>query len=234
MKRRSFLLAVPAVMIGGCVSVGGSAGPPLPAPVWRVGDRWVYNCSDGFRVQVTWVETHEVVAMDAQGIDVRVTSVGDTLNFTRMERLRSPGVVLSGAVFNPDETRTFSEPMIRYQFPLTPSTSWTQDLRNPDSTNGLMSWISRFVRVGGYEQVSVPAGTFDALTMRVIMTVDENSPFNFPFQCNYLVWWAEKPGAMVRMIKTATYRERGSSFDAITIRAQNTTIELASFTRAGA
>ncbi len=232
MKRRTFLLAAPAAMMSGCVAVGGVAGPPLPAPVWRVGDKWVYNCADGFRVLVTWVETHEVVAIDAQGIDVRVTLVGETMNYTRMERLRSPGVVISGAVFNPDETRNFTEPMIRYQFPLTGGTSWNQQLRNLTPANELMSWISRFVRVGGFEQVSVPAGTFDALTMRIIMTVDENSPFNFPFQCDYLVWWAEKAGAMVRMQKTATYRERGGSIDAITIRAQNTTIELASFTRA--
>ena len=44
MDRRSFLLATPAVLAGGCVSVGGAAGPPAPAPTVRVGDRWVYNC----------------------------------------------------------------------------------------------------------------------------------------------------------------------------------------------
>ena len=37
---------------------------------------------------------------------------------------------------------------------------------------------------------------------------------------------------MVRMTKFATYRERGDGPDAIEIRAQNTTIELASFSRA--
>ena len=39
-------------------------------------------------------------------------------------------------------------------------------------------------------------------------------------------------GATVREIKVATYRERGDGVDAIDIRAQNTTIELASYRRA--
>ena len=60
MDRRAFLLAAPAVLAAGCVSVGGAAGPPGQAPTLRLGDRWVYNCSDGYRVPVTWVETHEV------------------------------------------------------------------------------------------------------------------------------------------------------------------------------
>ena len=71
MDRRTFLVTTPALLAAGCVSVGGAAGPPMPAPVWRVGDRWVYNCSDGFRLPVQWVETHEVTAVDATGIAVR-------------------------------------------------------------------------------------------------------------------------------------------------------------------
>ena len=106
MDRRSFLLATPAVLAGGCVSVGGAAGPPAPAPTVRVGDRWVYNCSDGFRVQVTWVETHEVIIIDATGIAVRVTLVGETMNYNRVELWVSPGVVKIGSVYDDAENRT--------------------------------------------------------------------------------------------------------------------------------
>jgi hypothetical protein len=92
MDRRAFLLAAPAVLAAGCVSVGGAAGPPAPAPTLRLGDRWVYSCSDGYRVPVTWVETHEVTAVDATGIAVRVMGKGE-VNFQRVELLSSPGVV---------------------------------------------------------------------------------------------------------------------------------------------
>ena len=231
MDRRTFLGAVTMTAISGCVSVGGTAGPPAPAPVWRVGDRWTYNARDGFRVPVTWTETHEVIAVAAGGIDVRVTLRGDTINTVRTERLLSPGVVASGAVFNNDETRDFAPPLERYRFPLTFGGTWTQNLRNLNTANGLQTQINRFVRVGGFEKVVTPAGTFDAILMRTLMSVDENNPFRWPFQCNYETWWAPAVGAMVRESKVATYRERGDSRDAIEIRAQNMTVELASWQR---
>lgn len=231
MDRRTFLLAMPAAALGGCVTVGGAAGPPAPAPVLKVGDVWTYQCRDGFRVGVNWEETHEVTAVDATGIAVRVTARGD-VNFERVELLASPGVVKIGSAYDPAETRTFEPPMDRFQFPLTPNTQWSQTLRNRDPGNQLMSVISRFVRVGGYESVTVPAGTFNAITMRTLMSVDDNNPWRWPTQANYMTWWDERVGNIVRMTKTAEYRERGDGRDAIAIRSQNTTIELVSYRRA--
>jgi hypothetical protein len=137
----------------GCVSVGGAAGPAAPAPTYRVGDRWVYQCADGFRVRVQWTETHEVTAVDATGIAVRVTGQGE-VEFQRVELLSSPGVVKIGAAYDPDETRTFDPPMTRFEFPLTPGAQWSQQLRNLNPANELQSNISRFVKVGGYETVT--------------------------------------------------------------------------------
>lgn len=230
MDRRHFLLATSG-LLSGCITVGGASGPPAPAPTFRVGDRWVYQCADGFRLPVRWTETHEVTTIDATGIAVRVTAVGDTVNFTRTELLQSPGVVLIGSVYDPAETRRFAEPLVRYQFPLTPGARWNQVVNNFDSLTQREDVVSRTVQVGGYETVSVPAGTFDALTMRTLMQVNVNDPFRFPTQCNYMTWWAEKAGAMVRETRFATYVERGDGPNAIAIRAQNTLIELASFVR---
>lgn len=231
MDRRSFMLATPAVMVGGCVSVGGASGPPAPAPTVRVGDRWVYNCSDGYRVPVTWVETHEVTIIDSTGIAVRVTLVGPTMNYTRVELWVSPGVVSIGSVYDDAENRSFESPLVRYQFPLTPGADWRQNLRNRNPENELMSSVIRYVKVGGYQSITTPAGTFNAVAMRTIMSVDDNNPFRFPTECNYETWWAESVGAKVRETKYATYRERGDR-DSVSIRAQNTTIELASYSRA--
>ena len=234
MDRRAFMLAAPALMIGGCVSVGGVAGPPAAAPVFRVGDRWVYNCADGFRVPVTWVETHEVTAIDSTGIAVRVTLVGETMNYKRVELLQSPGVLLIGAVYDDAETRQFKTPLIRYQFPLTSGATWNQNVDNYDDLTQRQDSVNRYVKVGGYEKVTTPAGTFDAVVMRILMSVNVNDPFRFPTQCNYVLWWSEKAGAMVRETKFATYLERGDTMEATAIRAQNTVIELASFTRGAA
>ena len=234
MDRRAFMLAAPALMVGGCVSVAGVAGPPAPAPVFRVGDRWVYNCSDGFRVPVTWVETHEVITIDSTGIAVRVTLVGETMNYKRVELLESPGVLLVGAVYDDAETRRFKTPLTRYQFPLTSGATWNQNVDNYDELTQRQDTVNRYVKVGGYEQVTTPAGTFDAVVMRILMSVNVNDPFRFPTQCNYVLWWSEKAGAMVRETKFATYLERGDTMEATAIRAQNTVIVLTSFTRGAA
>lgn len=231
MDRRMFLWATPGLALAGCVSVGGAAGPPAPAPVIRLGDRWVYNAADGFRVPVTWTETHEVVAMGAGGYDVRVTIDGPTMHYVRTERFTAPGIMTVGAVYDPDESRNFLSPVTVYRFPLTPQASWTQNLRNLNPANELVSDINRNVHVGGYEQVSTPAGTFNAIAMRILMSVDDNNPFRWPVQCNYMVWWAPEVGAMVRQTKYATYRERGDGRESIQIRAQNTLITLQSFRR---
>ena len=233
MDRREFLLATPALAVGGCVSVGGAAGPPAPAPTVRVGDRWVYNCADGFRVPVTWTETHQVITIDSTGIAVRITLVGPTMNYNRVELWQAPGIVVVGSIYDDALNRQFKAPLTRYQFPLTPGTSWRQSVQYPDPENQLVSNVQRYVSVGGYETVTTPAGTFNAITMRTIMSVDNNNPFNWPTQCDYVTWWAPDVGAKVKETKYATYRERGDE-QAIEIRAQNTMIELASFARGAA
>src|SRR4029450_11790571 len=158
MDRRDFLLATPALVVGGCVSVGGAAGPPAAATTVRGGGRWVYNCSDGYRVPVTWVETHEVITIDSTGIAVRVTLVGPTMNYNRVELWQSPGVVAIGSIYDDAINRDFKARLIRYQFPLTPGGSWRQTVLYPNPDNQLVSNVQRYVRVGGYETISTSSG----------------------------------------------------------------------------
>lgn len=230
MDRRSFLSASSSLAVAGCAGGIGASGPPAPAPVWRVGDRWVYSASDGYRAPVTWTETHEVIIMGADGIIVRVTQQGPTVNNVRTERLSAPGVVNVGAAFD-NETRRFATPMIRYQFPLTPGDRWNQILQDYNETLNKEDPLNRTGAVGGWQQASTPAGTFDAITMRVYMQVNLNDPFNYPTQCNYEIWWAPAVGAMVRETKDATYRQRGDALNAVEFRAQHAELALTSFRR---
>ena len=57
-------LAIATLLLGACgtVGVGGNAGPPVPAPSYRVGDRWTYHGEQGFRQKIVWDETHEIIA----------------------------------------------------------------------------------------------------------------------------------------------------------------------------
>ena len=230
MDRRSFLLAAGAAVLPGCVVVGGTAGPPAQAPVYRVGDRWIYSARDGFRAPVIWDETHEVTAMDAQGITVRVTQKGPTVDNVRTEQWLAPGIVSVGALFD-NETRRFDPPMTRYQFPLTGSDRWNQRLDNFNETTQQAGQITRFVQVGGWEKVQVPAGEFDAIRLRAIMRLDDETFWRFATECNYEIWWAPAVGAAVREVKIATYLDRSDAREPVQHRSQNALLELTSFQR---
>src|SRR3954462_9905919 len=76
-RRRAIILGLPATLLGACAGLPAASGPPAAAPSLAVGDRWVYNCSDGYRTQVRWTETREISAIDPAGITMRVTGRGD-------------------------------------------------------------------------------------------------------------------------------------------------------------
>jgi len=230
MDRRTFLLAAGAAAIPGCVVVGGTDGPPAQAPVYRVGDRWVYSARDGFRAPVTWDETHEVIAVDAQGIAVRITQKGPTVDNTRTEQWLSPGIVSVGALFD-NETRRFQTPLTRYQFPLTGGERWNQRLDNFNETTQQSGQITRLVQVGGWVKIQAPAGEFDAILMRVIMRLDDETFWRWATECNYEIWWSPAAGASVRESKIATYLDKGDSMNAVQHRSQNALLELTSFRR---
>lgn len=237
MNRRNFLAVVGGALgtsLAGCASLdpGGAPGPAAEAPTYRVGDRWVYRVEDGFRAPIVWDETHEVTTVGPQGILVRVTAKGPTVDVDRIEQWVTPGVVRSGAVFAL-ETKHFEPPLVRYRFPLAPGERWSQRVRDPDEPSGPYGPIDRYAVVGGYEAIATPAGKFDTLRLRVFMRLDDETFWRHPTECNYLVWYAPAIGASVRELRDAEYQEKGSGrFEGLSrIRSQHAQVELVSFVR---
>jgi hypothetical protein len=224
--------AAVALLVNACgtIDVGGSAGPPAPAPDYRVGDRWVYHVVDGYRAKIIWDETHEITAIGPDGITVAVTARGSTFNVDRVEKWSKPGVVLQGAVYE-DETNRFDPALIRYQFPLVPGERWDQRMIDLDKPPAPYGGITRHVSVGGYQKITTPAGTFDAIGLRVIMQMDDETFWRYPTECNYLVWYAPAVGASVREEKTSQWRDKGGQDASGYHPGQNAIVELTSFTR---
>jgi len=225
------LALVAALSIGGCgtAPTSGAAGPPVPSPQLRVGDRWVYSAVDGYRQKTVWTETHEVVAIDASGITVRVAIDGAGTNFTRTEIWSAPGVVRSGAIHDA-ETDRFDPAFIRYQYPMTDGASWSQSLRNLNKPPNPFGEIRLRATVGGYESVSTPAGTFNAIKLRYLIQLDDATLWRNATQCDYVVWYAPEVGAMVREQKRSHYLPK--DFEAgPEVPGQNTVYELTAFTR---
>jgi hypothetical protein len=233
---RWFALLGPLIAIAlfsGCAGVGpmGSSGPAAEAPTFRVGDRWVYRATDGFRVPVVWDETHEVTAVAPDRITVRVTQKGPTVNNERVEIWTAAGSLATGAVFD-EETRRFTPPAKIYEFPLAPGNTWNQWVSNFNQTTSREGEINRYVKVGGWEKVMTPAGAYDAIRLRVLMRLDDGEFWREPTTCNYLLLYAPAVGATVREEKNAEYREKGDQRDGIgAIPAQHAVLELVSYAR---
>ena len=76
--------------------------------------------------------------------------------------------------------------------------------------------------------VQKPAGTFDALRMRISMRLDDKEFWRTETECNYVTWYAPAVRNVVRDERDAQYIE-GTGRDAATIRSQHMTLELLAF-----
>jgi len=225
-------LVLGTLVLASCATTsitGGAAGPAAEAPSVKLGDRWVYRGQDGYRVPVVWDETHEITSAGPEGITVRVTLKGPTIDLQRTETWSAPGIVRTGAVYEA-ETDRFEPSLIRYKYPLTVGETWRQSLRNANKPPDPFGPIQRYVNVTGYESVSTPAGTFDAIRMRVLMQLDDATFWRYGTDCDYLVWYAPSVGAMVKEEKRSSYREK-EGMEGITVPGQHATVELISFSR---
>lgn len=228
---RTLIASVVTLLIAGCgtAPISGTAGPAVEAPALHVGDRWVYHAVDGYRQKIVWDETREIAAVGADGITVKVTSTGGGMNFTRTEAWAAPGVVRSGAIYEV-ETDRFDPPLIRYKYPMESGMTWSQSVRDLNKPPTPYGPIRVSATVGGYESVTTAAGTFDAIKIRYLMQLDDETFWRFPTQCNYVVWYAPSVGAPVREQRRSYYLEK-SVESAPQVPGQNAVYELTSFTR---
>ncbi|HEY3178088.1 MAG TPA: hypothetical protein VGL25_04335 [Casimicrobiaceae bacterium] len=210
-------------------SAPAASGPPIEAPTLKVGDRWIYNAKDGYRTPTVWVETHQIARIGSDGITVRVTLKGPTIDIQRSETWSAPGVVRTGAVYEA-ETDRFDPALLRYKYPLTAGETWKQSVRDLNKAAGPYGPIQQTVEVAGFESVSTPAGTFNALRMRIFMQLDDETFWRYATQCDYVVWYAPAVGAMVRTEKRSYYRNK-EGVSSGTVPGQYATLELASYAR---
>ncbi len=226
-------LALAIATLAGCASVGspgGNAGPPAIAPDYRVGDRWVYQGEEGYLAKSTWEETHEIISIGPDGITVRVTVKGERMAGERTEKWSAPGVVLVGAVYE-NETDRFDPALLRYKYPLAAGDAWNQRVRDLNKPPGPYGPIVRHVTVGGYETVTTTAGTFDAIRLRVIMQLDDETFWRYATECNDLIWYAPAIGAVVREQKRSQWRDKGDEDGTVYHPGQLADVRLVSYTR---
>jgi len=216
------------LVLASALPVSAADLPSAPLPTLKVGDRWVYNVKSGIGMNpMTYQETREVTAVDASGIKVKVTGrTADGRDFTRIEDRAAPGELRSGAPCL-DEGYRFPTPLQRVVFPIVPgerSAKWVDVVPEPGGAKGQFNYYFHTLDWG---KQTVPAGSFDAIPIDVMMILDDATMFRQATKCNFTYWYSPAVRGTVRERRTAMYFTTISPAET---QVQNATYELASFT----
>jgi hypothetical protein len=222
-----FFLAVALVAAGGVATAAHAQS--TPAPKLNVGDKWVYNVKSGIGLTTaTYPETREVIALSGNGGKIKVTGkTVDGKDFTRIDEFSAPGTLKSGALCA-DEVYRFPTPLQRVSFPVAPgqrSSKWVDVVAEPAGTKGQINY---FFRTRSWDKQTVPAGSFDAIRVDVLMVLDDSTPFRTATNCNFTYWYSPAVRGTVREQRWAQYTQIGDIQGRMPVL--NAFYELASFT----
>ena len=200
-----------------------------PAPVMKVGDRWVYDVKSGFGMQaITYQETREVMAVSRGAFKVKVTGkTAAGADFSHVEDFSAPGTLRSGTLCL-DEVRRYPTPLQRVAFPIAPnqrSSKWVDVVADPGGAKGQINYS---FRTRSWEKLTTPAGAFDAIRIDVLITLDDSTPFRNATNCNFTYWYSPTVRGTVRERRSAQYMEVGGMH--VTTPVLQASYDLASFT----
>jgi hypothetical protein len=139
----------------------GALPSSIAAPLWRVGDEWAYRYhgAAGSGTYVWSVDREQSV----DGIDCYVIKAGTREIFYRTADLASVQETVDGVSIS-----KFSPPRLNYLWPLHVGKRWEHEAREDRARDRQTRDRAWTWTVDGEENVSVPAGSFQALkiTMR--------------------------------------------------------------------
>jgi hypothetical protein len=200
-----------------------------PAPALKLGDRWVYNVKSGVGINpMTYQETREVTAVSGGSVKVKITGKTiDGKDFTRVDEYSGPGTLRYGAPCA-DEAYRFPNGLQRATFPLAPgqrSSKWVDVIAEPQGSKGQINYSAR---ARSWDKQTVPAGTFDAIRVDTLMTLDDSTPFRYATECNFSYWYSPAVRNTVREQRWAQYMQIGDIQGRMPVLSMH--YELASFT----
>jgi hypothetical protein len=213
--------------VGLGTSPGAATGPAIAAPAFALGDHWQYRITDNLRRGAVTMLDAQVVSL-ANGVATLRLVYGDQQGYGEaMEEIDANGALLVGAL-KPEPARRFPTPIELYDFPLQAGTSWRQTVNTTNPESGLPAQILVYGTVQGPSQVSVPAGSFEAIYVYRVLQLDDDQFWRSRTDRRDFVWYAPQVKAAVRETHDASYVLRGGGALSV-VRTENTTRDLVSF-----
>ena len=218
---------IAAVLVGSTVPASAAA-QSAPLPTLKVGDKWIYNVKSGIGLNMTnYQETREVTAVDASGIKVKVTGkTVDGKDFTRIDDLQTANEVRTGAPCI-DQVYRFQPPLVRVVFPIVPGERSSKFVDVVSEPGGVKGQFNYYFHTLNWDKQTVPAGSYDAIRVDVLMMLDDATAFRHGTTCNFSYWYSPVVRNTVRERRTAMYF---TSLSPAETQVLNATYELASFT----
>ena len=192
------------IAVVSCVLVAGSAlaqnapPPKVDAPDIKVGDSWTFDTKDGVKnVKVsTSVLTVTAVGDGLIRIDSKRADNGEVTKLTRTGELNLVATeIASGkAAYDPFYPS--------FSFPLAAAKTWEKQntyTRNYEADRKVTSKMN--AKVLGWEKVTVPAGTFDALKIEVTSVYNgENLRGRWSGRSTDTIWYAPEAKHFVKWL----------------------------------
>jgi len=217
------------------VLAGCAANAPLvgtvDAPSYAVGDRWQYRITDNLRRGAQSRLDIDVLAVNSGVATLRVVYTDADGRSERTEQVDAGGALRVGTVGN-GVSQGYAPSVKLLDFPLAAGKTWRQAVDTTRRDLQPHGEILIYGQVQGRSPVTVPAGSFDAVAIYRIVQLDDEEFWRSRTTRRDQVRYAPEVKAVVREDHDAEYVEIRAGPDAATIRTENTTTELVSFTRA--
>ncbi len=207
---RRLFLGVFCTLPAACVSLGDrrEPGTPIAAPADAavrppaIGQRWVYEVRDLYRNMVVDTVTEAVIAVSP---DIRLQRTSARHGALAEEVQRPWGMIAQDPHWDPPVV--FLEPIAAWpQLPIAAGTSKSvharyHTLRTPDFD---MPWYQT-MHVLGWESITVPAGTFDAVRYHDAIDFTSNDFNRTESFRSEVVWFAPRIGRWVLRRSQGSY-----------------------------
>lgn len=154
----------------------------VPAPEVQIGDSWTFQVIDGFTKDIVVLITQRVVEITPKEVSVRVEWKG--------RPNRSLWVFDHQWRLIDDSTRRYEPYRPDFQFPLGVGTQWEKDFQLTVYQTGTS--FSNFTRakVVGKENVTVPAGNFDAFKIEALNESRSNAEDGSISKTELTIWYS--------------------------------------------
>ena len=198
-------LSAMTVLGSGCASPSAMPAPagldPLPVPTLRIGDRWRYVLTNRYN-NIAMGEV--VVQVTAVTPLIRLSIEGGAGKPPLEEIYTDPWSVLLETIYSGEPIR-FSTPMPVVPQGASSGMNLKSDTRYMTPSSGTEFTWSQRLSVQGWEKVTVPAGSFDAL--RIVRQIDFVHPDFFRSYSTRIdtSWYAPQVGRWVKRDWTGSY-----------------------------